>query len=114
MIGCPDRKSIGYPLLHAGPAVIGICSKCGRRVFCKLTRRRLQRGVFSSLVDLPAAINRYLAEHNHSPRLFIWTVDPDRTMPLLRAYPNAALDETSRPVSIGLKGGLRNAIKDKI
>jgi len=29
-----------------------------------LTRRRLQRGVFRSLVDLQAAINRDLGEHN--------------------------------------------------
>jgi hypothetical protein len=38
----------------------------------------LQRGVFYSLVDLQAAINRYLAEHNHSPKPFTWTADPDR------------------------------------
>jgi hypothetical protein len=30
--------------------------------FAKLTRRRLQRGAFYSLVDLQAAINRYLQE----------------------------------------------------
>ena len=35
--------------------------------FAKLTRRRLQRGVFHSLVELQAAINRYLAEHNQAP-----------------------------------------------
>jgi transposase len=46
--------------------------------FATLTRRRLQRGAFHSLVDLQAAINRYLAEHNHSPKPFIWTADPDR------------------------------------
>ncbi len=33
---------------------------------------------FHSLVDLQAAINRYLAEHNHSPKPFAWTADPDR------------------------------------
>jgi hypothetical protein len=44
----------------------------------KLTCRRLQRGVFHSLVDLQAAINRYLAEHNHSLKPFTWTADPDR------------------------------------
>ena len=32
--------------------------------FAKLTNRCLKRGVFHSLVDLQAAINRYLAEHN--------------------------------------------------
>ena len=35
--------------------------------FATLTRRRLQRGVFHSLVDLQAAINRYLGEHNRKP-----------------------------------------------
>ena len=45
--------------------------------FAKLTRRRLQRGVFHSLVDPQAAINRYLAEHNQAPRPFVWTAEPD-------------------------------------
>ena len=45
--------------------------------FAKLTRRRLQRGVFHSLVDLQAAINRYLAEHNQAPRPFVWTAEPE-------------------------------------
>jgi hypothetical protein len=48
------------------------------RVFCTLTRRRLQRGVFHSLVDLQATIKRYLAEHNRQPKPFVWTADPDR------------------------------------
>ena len=46
--------------------------------FATLTRRRLQRGAFHSLVDLQAAINRYLAEHNHRPKPFVWTADPNR------------------------------------
>jgi transposase len=46
--------------------------------FAALTRRRLQRGVFRSLVDLQAAINRYLGEHNRKPKPFVWTADPDR------------------------------------
>jgi transposase len=45
--------------------------------FAKLTNRRLKRGVFHSLVDLQAAINRYLVEHNQSPKPFVWTADPD-------------------------------------
>ena len=36
--------------------------------FSALTRRRLRRGTFHSLVDLQAAINRYLAEHNADPK----------------------------------------------
>jgi len=46
--------------------------------FAALTRRRLQRGAFHSLVDLQAAINRYLGEHNRKPKPFLWTADPDR------------------------------------
>ena len=45
--------------------------------FAKLTRRRLQRGVYHSLVDLQAAINRYLAEHNHAPKPFVWNAQPE-------------------------------------
>ena len=46
--------------------------------FSALTRRRLKRGVFCSLVDLQAAINRFLAEHNQKPKPFTWTADPDK------------------------------------
>ena len=46
--------------------------------FAKLTRRRLKHGVFHSVVDLQAAINRFIAEHNDTEaRPFIWRADPD-------------------------------------
>ena len=45
--------------------------------FSRLTRRRLKRGVFHSVVDLQAAINRYITEHNGDPKPFTWTADPD-------------------------------------
>ena len=45
--------------------------------FATLTRRRLKRGVFRSLVDLQAAINRFLAETNDDPKPFTWTAHPD-------------------------------------
>ena len=41
--------------------------------FSALTRRRLRRGVFKSIVDLQAAINRYLKDHNDDPKPFVWT-----------------------------------------
>jgi len=41
--------------------------------FSALTRRRLKRGDFRSIVDLQAAINRYIAEHNSHPHPFVWT-----------------------------------------
>ena len=46
--------------------------------FAKLTRRRLKRGVFRSIVELQAAINRFLRETNEQPRPFRWTKDPDK------------------------------------
>jgi hypothetical protein len=44
--------------------------------FSALTRRRLKRGSFHSVVDLQAAINRYIAEHNDDPKPFTWTKTP--------------------------------------
>ena len=38
-----------------------------------MTRQRIRRGVFRSIVDLQAAINAYLAEHNAHPKPFVWT-----------------------------------------
>ena len=52
--------------------------------FAKLTRRRLKRGVFRSIVDLQAAINRFLAETNDDPRPFTWTADPDKIIAAVR------------------------------
>jgi len=40
--------------------------------FSTLTRKRIRRGSFHSIVDLQAAINRYLAEHNAEPKPFVW------------------------------------------
>jgi transposase len=52
--------------------------------FAKLTKRRLKRGVFRSIVDLQAAINRFLAEHNTEPKPFVWTADPDKIIAAVR------------------------------
>jgi transposase len=46
--------------------------------FAKLSRRRLKRGVFRSVADLQAAINRFVNETNHDPSPFVWTADPNR------------------------------------
>ncbi|MEO0822194.1 MAG: IS630 family transposase [Pseudomonadota bacterium] len=46
--------------------------------FAKLTKRRLKHGVFHSVVDLQAAINRFIAEHNATEaKPFTWRADPD-------------------------------------
>ncbi len=55
--------------------------------FSKLTRQRIRRGVFRSIVDLQAAINRYLAEHNHDPKPFAWTKPADAILAKLNRLP---------------------------
>lgn len=52
--------------------------------FAKLTRRRLKRGVFRSVADLEAAINRFVAETNHNPKPFFWTADPNKIIAAVR------------------------------
>ena len=44
--------------------------------FAKLTRQRPKRGVFKGIVDLQAAINRFLKETNDNPKPFTWAADP--------------------------------------
>lgn len=46
--------------------------------FAKLSRRRLKRGVFCSVADLQAAINRFVEETNDDPKPFVWTAKPNR------------------------------------
>jgi transposase len=45
--------------------------------FAKLTKRRLKRGVFHSLVALQTAINRFVETHNQEPKPFVWRADPN-------------------------------------
>ena len=52
--------------------------------FARLSRRRLKRGVFRSVVHLQAAINRFLAETNAEPKPFTWTADPDKIIAAVR------------------------------
>ncbi|MGH9455956.1 MAG: IS630 family transposase [Terriglobia bacterium] len=46
--------------------------------FAKLSKRRLKRGVFKSVVELQAAINRFVEETNEAPKPFVWTADPEK------------------------------------
>ncbi len=52
--------------------------------FARLTKRRLKRGVFHSVSDLQAAINRFLTEHNGEAKPFTWTADPDKIIAAVR------------------------------
>src|SRR3954467_15951722 len=60
-------------------------------LFAKLTRRRLRRGTFGSLVELQAAIKRFLAATNADPRPFVWTARPEHILEKVRRG-NQALD----------------------
>jgi hypothetical protein len=47
--------------------------------FAKLTRHRLKHGIFYTLVDLQAAINRFIKEYNtNEAEPFIWKADPNK------------------------------------
>jgi len=43
------------------------------RWFRELTDKALRRGVFHSVPDLIASIEKYMDVHNESPRPFVWT-----------------------------------------
>jgi transposase len=59
--------------------------------FATLTKRRLKRGVFRSITDLQAAINRFLEEHNQQSQPFTCTADPDTIIAAVRRR-NQVLD----------------------
>ncbi|MCB2055334.1 MAG: IS630 family transposase, partial [Geminicoccaceae bacterium] len=44
--------------------------------FARLSRRKLQRGVFHSVVDLQTAIKDFVMQHNQNPTPFVWRADP--------------------------------------
>jgi transposase len=48
--------------------------------FALLTRRRLQRGVFTSTADLEAAIQTTIDQNNAEPKLFVWTTPADNIL----------------------------------
>jgi transposase len=55
--------------------------------FSVLTRKRIRRGSFHSIVDLQAAIKRYLAEHNVEPKPFVWKASPASILAKLDRLP---------------------------
>ena len=52
--------------------------------FAILTKRSLKRGVFRSVTDLHAAINRFLDDHNTHSKPFQWVADPDKIVAAVR------------------------------
>ena len=45
--------------------------------FSVLSRRRLERGAFTSTEELEAAIRDYITETNAHPKPFVWTKSAD-------------------------------------
>ena len=83
--------------------------------FTKLTKRRLKRGVFLSVVDLQAAINRFVVEHNAEPKPFTWTADPNKIIRAVRTRPpSVRLDPLEGHGLSILAVPTSNAIGDKI
>ena len=60
--------------------------------FAKLSKRRLKRGVFRSIVDLQVAINRFLDETNDNPKPFTWTADPDKIIAAVKPASSVRFD----------------------
>jgi transposase len=50
------------------------------RWFRELTEKRIRRGSFQSVPALIDAIKEYLANHNQSPRVFVWTAPVEQIL----------------------------------
>ena len=61
------------------------------RFFAEITRKRIRRGVFTSVAELEAAIQDYLNTHNLDPKPFVWTKTADVIL-AKTARASAALD----------------------
>jgi transposase len=55
--------------------------------FSAVTRRRIRRGVFKSVLDLQDAIARYIREHNRTAKPFVWTKPADAILAKLARLP---------------------------
>jgi hypothetical protein len=67
--------------LHAD---FGLLAQRRRGLLRHPDQARLKRGVFRSVVDLQAAINRFLEDHNAESRPFEWVADPDKIIAAVR------------------------------
>jgi hypothetical protein len=59
----------------------------GETVFSYLTRSRIRRGVFRCLVELQAALNRWVAKFNENPKPFVWTKPAETILEKLARCP---------------------------
>ena len=59
--------------------------------FSILTRRRIRRGVFTSVEHLQTAIKQFIAEHNKDPKPFVWTKPAETILAKLSRLPVASV-----------------------
>ena len=59
--------------------------------FSVITRRRIRRGVFTSVADLKHAIQGYIREHNRNPKPFVWTKPAETILAKLDRLPVASV-----------------------
>ena len=50
------------------------------RFFAEITRKRIRRGIFTSVAELESAIMEYLNNHNADPTPFVWTKSADEIL----------------------------------
>ena len=67
------------------------------RWFRELTDKRIRRGSFTSVADLIAAIEDYIAHHNDDPKPYKWTKTAEEIIEKVRRG-RVALAETQAPV----------------
>ena len=67
------------------------CLNAVKNFFSTLTRQRVRRGSFYSAVDLQAAINRYLAEHDANLKPSVWTASAASILAKLDTLPVASV-----------------------
>ena len=78
--------------------------------FAVLSRRRLERGVFTSTRELEEAILAYIAETNADPKPFVWTKTADAILAsVARFCQRTSNSDHSAPFSksVGASGGGR-------
>jgi transposase len=66
--------------------------------FALLTRRRLQRGVFTSTADLEAAIHPYIEQTNANPKPFTWMKTADAVLPSVGRFCQRSSNSHQLPI----------------
>jgi transposase len=76
------------------------------RFFAEITRKRIRRGVFHSIVDLQMAINDYLNQHNADPKPFVWTASAGSIIEKVNRGKQGKSQSWETSVGIATLGGI--------